>query len=221
MLVAIAGATGRTGSCIVKELIKRGCQVRALVRTSARGEWIKALGGDVVEADISSFDHLCKVLEGADAVISALGSKKPFSSRENNLVDNEGNRNIAEAAKKAGLKHMVMISSIGVGNSKHALNFIFRMILTPVLKKKEKSEIALRSCGLDYTIIRPGGLTDKPLSGDIVFGEEGKITGSINRSEVAVACVDAIVNPAMKNRTLEVVDASTLKDDMRQDVIKI
>ena len=219
--VAVAGATGRTGKLVVEELFKRGYTVRALVRSAKRASWIKDKGGEIFETDIASTDSLERAVDGACCVISALGSKKPFSSKENNIVDNMGNQNLAKAAKAKGVSRIVVISSIGVGDSRHALNFLFRLLIGPVLRMKEKSEAGIKASGVDYTIIRPGGLSDKELSGKVAYGEGGMITGYVTRKEIAGVCVDALTTPAMKNRTFEVVDASTLKEKFRHFVIDV
>jgi uncharacterized protein YbjT (DUF2867 family) len=219
--VVVAGATGRTGSLVVEELFQRGYKVRAIVRSAKRAFWIKDKGGEVVEADIASTDALEQAVNDACFVISALGSKKPFSSRENNVVDNMGNQNLAKAVKVKAVSRIVVISSIGVGDSKHALNFLFGLLLGPVLRMKERSEAGIKASGAEYTIIRPGGLSDKELSGEVAYGEGGKITGSVTRREIARVCVDALTNPGMKNRTFEVVDVSTLKEKFRQFIIDI
>ncbi|MEI6125548.1 MAG: SDR family oxidoreductase [Pseudomonadota bacterium] len=221
MIVAVAGATGRTGSLIVKELLQRGYKVRALVRSAAQAAWLQEFGAEIAEADIASPDSLVRAVAGADFLISALGSRKPFSRGENNSVDNLGNQNLAKAAQQKAMKHIVVVSSIGAGNSRSALNGIFRLLMGPVLKMKEKSEAFIRSCGVAFTIIRPGGLSDKDLSGEAAFGEGGKITGMVSRKVIAKVCVDALSNAAMKNRVLEVVDASTLKERLRPFVVKI
>lgn len=220
-MVVVAGATGRTGRLIVEELAKKGFSVRAIVRSAARASWLNQEGVAVVEGDITSVTSLERIMEGAHFVISALGSKKPFSKRENNKVDNLGNQNLARAAKAKGIRHLVVVSSIGVGDSKYALNVLFRLLMGPVLRMKGRSEEFIRTCDLSYTIIRPGGLRDTEISGEIAFGEGGKISGSLSRKQVAQVCVDALTNPAMKNRTLEVVDASTVKEELRPFLITI
>jgi uncharacterized protein YbjT (DUF2867 family) len=220
-IVAVAGATGRTGSLIVKELFQKGYGVRGLVRSSARGTWIKDRGGKIVEVDITSPESVENAVEGVDFLISALGSTKPFSPQEDNRVDNMGNQNLALAAKKKRIKHIVVISSIGVGDSSNGLPFILRLLMGPVLRTKAKSEAAVRSCGVSYTIVRPGALTDNPASGNVAFGEGGKINGKISRADIARVCVDGLSNPAMKNRVLEVVDAATVKEDRRPFIIKL
>jgi uncharacterized protein YbjT (DUF2867 family) len=220
-IVAVAGATGRTGSLVVKELFQQGYRVRGLVRSSARGAWIQDRGGEIVAVDITSPESVEQAVEGVDFIISALGSTKPFSPQEDNRVDNMGNQNLALAAKKKGIGHIVVVSSIGVGDSKSGLPFILRLLMGPVLRNKAKSEAAITSCGIGYTIIRPGALTDKEATGNAAFGEGGKINGKISRADIARVCVDALSNPAMKNRVLEVVDAATVKEDRRPFLVKM
>lgn len=220
-IVVVAGATGRTGRLVVEELINRGFQVRAVVRSASSASWLQQERVQVIEGDLTSTASLEKIMEGAQFVISAIGSKKPFSKRENNKVDNMGNHNLAKAARAKGLQHLVVISSIGVGDSRNAMGFLSRLLLGPILNMKEKSEEFIRTSGLSYTIIRPGGLRDKELTGEIAFGEGGRISGSVSRKQIAKVCVDALTNPSMKNRTLEVVDASSVKKELCPFLITI
>jgi uncharacterized protein YbjT (DUF2867 family) len=219
--VVVAGATGRTGKLIVEELVNRGYHVRAMVRSVAQACALQREGVEILEGDLTSVESLEKIMEGAQYLISAIGSRKPFNKQENNRVDNMGNQNLAKAALKKGIRHIVVISSIGVGDSRYAIGFFFRLLMTPVLRMKEKSEEFIRTCGINYTIIRPGGLADKELPGKTVFGEGGKISGSVSRKEIARTCVDALTNPAMKKRTLEVVNASTVKEELKQYIVEL
>ncbi len=219
--VVVAGATGRTGKLVAEELLERGFAVRALVRSASKASWLEREGLQLVEGDITSVESLERAIEGADFVISAIGSKKPFSGKENNRVDNMGNQNLARAAKSKGIQHLVVISSIGVGDSRYAVSFVPRILMTPVLRMKEKSEDFIRTWGQSYTIIRPGGLKGTELSGQTVFGEGGKVSGSVNRKQIAKVCVDALTKASMKNRTLEVIDASTVKEELHPFLISI
>ncbi len=222
--VVVAGATGRLGRCIVKELLNSGYLVRALlVRPFDPPEppGLMEEGITCVEGDLTSVASLEKVMEGADFLISAIGSKKPFSKKENNKIDNMGNQNLVKAAKNKGLRQAVVVSSIGAGDSKNAVSCIYRFAMGPVLKVKTRSEDAIRSNGICYTIIRPGGYTQKELPDEVAFGEGGKITGLVKREQIAAVCVDALDNPAMQNRTLEVVNAAALREGREQFVIKL
>ena len=100
--VVVAGATGRAGSCIVEESLKRGYLVRALLVKPFDPPQPPGLQKEGVElhyGDMTSVESLSKVMEGAQFVISAIGSKKPFSKKENDKIDNMGNQNLAKAAK--------------------------------------------------------------------------------------------------------------------------
>ena len=220
-IVVVAGATGRTGKFVVEELLKRGFRVRAVVRSVSNASWLQQEGVQLVKGDITSVESLEHIMEGAQFVISALGSKKPFSKRENSKVDNMGNQNMAKAAKAKSIQHIVVVSSIGVGDSKYAISFLLRLLMGPILKAKALSEEFIRTCDLSYTVIRPGGLKDTELAGEIAFGEGGKISGSISRKQVAKVCIDALTNTSMKNRTFEVVDSSSVKEELRPFLITI
>ncbi len=171
--------------------------------------------------DLTSVESIEKALEGADYLISAIGSRKPFSGKENDKIDNMGNQNLTRAAKAKGLERVVVISSIGAGNSRKAVSFMNKIFMGPILKAKQKSEKFISSFGMAYTIIRPGGYSQKELSGEIAFGEGGNFSGLIRREQIAKVCVDALTSSAMKNRTFEVIDAATVKDDRSDQFIKL
>jgi len=222
--VAVAGATGRAGNFIVEQALKRGFNVKALlIKPFDQPEQPKlaAAGAEMVFADLSSVGGIEAALEGVDYLISAIGSRKPFSGKENDKIDNMGNQNLARAAKAKGLERFVVISSIGVGNSRKSVSFMNKVFMGPILKAKQKSEDFISSFGMEYTIIRPGGYSQKELSGEIAFGEGGNFSGLVTRQQIAEVCVDALTRPEMKNRTLEVIDAATVKDNKSDCFIKL
>ena len=222
--VVVAGATGRAGRCIVEALLKRGYQVRALLVKPFDPPQPPGLQKEGVElhyGDLTSVESLSKVMEGAQFVISALGSKKPFSKKENDKIDNMGNQNLAKAAQAQAIQHVVVISSTGVGNSREAVPFIYRLLMGPILKAKGKSEDFIRALGIDYTIIRPGGYAGEELSGKTVFGEGGHFSGRVTREQIADVCVDALTSSSMKNKTLEAVDESTVKEEKRSFIVTL
>jgi uncharacterized protein YbjT (DUF2867 family) len=223
-IVVVAGATGRAGRCIVGELLKRGYAVRALLVPPfdpPEPPGLRSQGVELVAGELASVASLEKAMDGAAFLISAIGSRKPFSKAENDRIDNMGNQNLARAAKAKGLEKIVIISSVGAGNSRNALSFMYKVMMSPILRAKEKSEAFIQSYGMTYTIIRPGGYGDKEVSGRIAFGEGGKITGRVTREQIAKVCVDALTNQAMNNRTFEVVDEATVAPERRQFIITV
>ena len=110
-IVVVAGATGRAGSCIVEEALKKGYQVRALLVKPfdpPQPPGLQKEGIELCDGDLTSVESLEKVMEGAQFVISAIGSKKPFSKKENDKIDNMGNQNLATAAKAQSIQRLVV-----------------------------------------------------------------------------------------------------------------
>jgi uncharacterized protein YbjT (DUF2867 family) len=222
--VVIAGATGRVGRLVVNEVLARGFNARAILippfDSPDQPEFTEKKV-EMVEGDLTSVEALEKAVEGADYLISVIGSKKPFSKKENDKIDNMGNQNLTRAAKAKGLKRVVIVSSNGVGNSRWAINLMHKLSMNRILRAKEKSEAFIQSYGMEYTLLRPGGYNEKDLSGEIVFGEGGGLSGLIGRGGIAKTCADAITNPAMKNRTFEVMDKAKLKDERDKYIKKL
>jgi len=218
----VAGATGRLGRLVVQELLDRGYEVRALMVPPFDTAETSGLSGvEFIEGDLGSVPSLVKAMEGVQYSVSAIGSKKPFSGKENDKVDNMGNQNLARAAKAMDLRQIVTISSVGAGNSRDAVSCMYKWPMLSVLKAKTKAEDFIQACGIDYTIIRPGGYTEKDIPDEIVFGEGGRITGLVKRSQIARACVDALEKPVMKNRVFEVVAKAAVKKGREEFIIEL
>ncbi len=122
------------------------------------------------------------------------------------LVDGAGVENLVHAAVAANVEHFVFESSIGVGDSREGMPAMLRLPLWHVLNQKNHAESVLRTSGFPYTIIRPGGLTNAPGTGDVLVGEGGEsVSGSISREDVARLMIAALFTPEAENRTFEVV----------------
>ena len=222
--VVVAGATGRVGRLVINEVLARGFNARAILvppfDSPEQPEFTEKKVA-MVEGDLTSVESLEKAVEGADYLISVIGSRKPFNKKDLDKIDNMGNQNLARAAKPKGLKRIVVISSNGVGNSRCFISLMHKLSMTVILRAKERSEAFIQSFGMEYTLLRPGGYNEKDLSGEIVFGEGGGLGGLIGRGEIAKVCADAITNPAMKNRTLEVMDKAKLKEERDKYIINL
>lgn len=202
--VLIVGATGRSGPAMIDALKAAGySNLRALVRDAAAAK--SKLPGDIqlLQGDVRDPASLRAAMQGVTYIVSSLGSNTfndPANSPE--MVDYQGVRNLAEAAKAAGVKHYVQVSSLGVTNPNHPLNRFGK-----VMDWKLKGESALRASGVTYTIVRAGGLTDEPggkagiraLQGDKLDG------GRITRADVATVCVKALGDRRARNKTFEIV----------------
>ncbi len=202
-LVVVAGATGRTGRLVVKNLIAEGYEVRAMVRSLEKGK--RVLGDDIamVRADVTEPSTLPHLLAGADFVISAIGaSGKGGGKASPEAVDYGGSVALIDASKSAGIKKFIMVTSGGVTWWTHPINWFSG----GVLKWKRKAELYLRASGLTHVIVRPnGGLTDKPGNlKKIIFTQNDGFPSSISRDDVAIVCVEALVHKEANNKTFEV-----------------
>lgn len=203
-LVVVAGATGRTGKEVVAELVKRDYRVRALVRDAAKAQGTFPAGVEVVVGDVRDEDSLRKAFKGARYVISAVGaSGGPNAAADAGpeQIDNLGVARMAQVAKKARVKQLVLVSSAAVT---HAENYPMAF-MRPILAAKFKGENALRASGVPYTIIRPGGLLDEPGGRKAVqFAQGDKTTGRIPRADVALVSVEALGRKSALRKTFEI-----------------
>lgn len=201
--ILVVGATGKTGRLVVEQLQAAGYPVVAMVRSVERGQAI--LGDDVamVVADITEPSTLAAAFEDVDAVINTAGAALKGKGRATpEWIDYQGTVNLVAAAQQHRIKKFVLVSSMGVTQEDHFLN----RIANDVLKWKFKGEEVLRGSGLTYSIIRPGGLTDKPgpeqvvkfLQGDQLKG------GPIRRVDLARVVVAALGSEAANGKTYEV-----------------
>lgn len=180
--VLVFGASGQTGIELVKLLRARGDAVTAAVRASSDRTELEALGVDFVVADALDAESVTRAAASDDfrAIVSSLYCRDCQPS-----VDDVGNINVAEGAKAAGVPRMLMISTIGAGDSYDSANLISRYILRDVLPKKTAAENHLIASGQPYTIIRPGGLLTGPPTGRGYLSEDRNAFGFIRRADLA------------------------------------
>ncbi|WP_053004920.1 NAD(P)-dependent oxidoreductase [Kocuria sp. SM24M-10] len=168
MRIAVAGATGNTGSHVVSQALGRGYEVRALARRpeaiTARDERLTVVPGNVLEPAT-----LGPLVEGVDAVISAVGIG---TQRTPTKVYSQGTKNLLEAMEQAGIQPIITISSGTLAQGTQA-SWGQRLILFPLLHRLYGAsytdmrcmEEILAGSSADWTVIRPPGLVDKPAAG--------------------------------------------------------
>ena len=127
-------------------------------------------------------------------------------------VDNLGTIALVDAAKKAGVKKIVMVSSILTNGrnwgQEKSPGFVITNAFGNVLDEKIVAELYLRKSGIDYTIVRPGGLKAKPPSGPLIIsGEDTLNAGEVSRDLVADVCVASISDAKASNKVLEIIEA--------------
>lgn len=161
MKILIIGATGGTGRVIVEQALENRHAVTAFVRNPAKmsiaHEQLTVVKGNVLDYD--SVDH---TVQGHDAVVSALGHKQFFLK---NTIMSDGIKNIIHAMDKHAVKRLIFESSLGVGDSKGRLGLYYTLFVIPFIiffyyRDKELAERHITGSNLDWTIIRPGQLTN-------------------------------------------------------------
>lgn len=205
MLLAVTGASGKTGWRVVEEALARGHRVRAIVRpASVLPEALAAAAGlEVVRLQLGDSQALQQALEGCDALVIATGARPSIDLTSPLQVDALAVRQQIAACQAVGLQRVVLVSSLCAGRWLHPLN-LFGLILV----WKRLGERWLEQSGLQCTIVRPGGLkeTEAELEAQqLQFSPAGgQEDGSIPRRLVARVCLDALDTPASIGRIVEI-----------------
>lgn len=202
--ILLAGASRGVGREIAKCLTEQHLKVKALLRTEAAKAELEALGIKIVLGDALNVADVERAMLGEpiQAVISTIGGLP----KEGERADYLGNKNLIDAAVKAGVQKFILVSSIGSGNSAVALPPQALQTLGSVLVEKEQAEKHLIDSGLTYTIIRPGGLKSEPATGNGVLTEDFRIAGSIHRADVAQLVCRCLNSDLANNKILSAVD---------------
>ncbi|MBM4167762.1 MAG: SDR family oxidoreductase [Ignavibacteria bacterium] len=189
MNVLIIGATGGTGRQLVSQALERGYRVTAFVRNphklTLRHERLSIAQGNVLD-----YRTVEAAVQGVDAVISALGHKRWFLP---STILSEGTRNILTAMERHGVRRLICETSLGIGDSRGRLGVYYTFFVIPFMtyfyfRDKERQEEIISLSPLDYTIVRPGQLTNGRKRGTYRYGANlGSyfLTRTISRSDVA------------------------------------
>jgi uncharacterized protein YbjT (DUF2867 family) len=196
--ILIAGANGTTGRLIV-ELLKDSDVYRpiAMVRKKEQKDRFEQENVSVVLADLEK--NLSHAVKNADKVIFAAGSK----GKNVIGVDQDGAKRLIDAAKDAGIKKFVMLSTMGADNPSVSEE------MGDYLKAKQNADEYLKASGLDYTIVRPGSLTNEEGTGKIQLREKLESFGKITRADVAKTLVEVLEGDVMQNQVFEILEGET------------
>jgi uncharacterized protein YbjT (DUF2867 family) len=206
--VAIAGGHGKIGMLLGKLLVERGHTVLGLVRNPDHEDDLHAIGVEPVICDLEGDGDVAAAVSGADAVVFAAGAGPGSGAERKRTMDHGGAVKLIDAAKADGIRRYVMVSSMGAGNPPAEGGDVFG----EYLRAKSEADKALRASGLDYTLVRPGGLTDDPGTGLVSVGERLK-RGEIPRTDVAALLAAVLVAPNAIGKTFELISGETQIDD--------
>jgi putative NADH-flavin reductase len=214
MHIAIFGATGVTGRCLVEQALDQGYDVTAFARNPASmtTEHVRL---SVVRGDVFQKASVQEAVANQDAVLCTIGGHDRLRAalsghpREPGLCT-IGTRNILDAMKMFGVFRLICLSAWGIGDSKGRVPVIFRNVIFPLLMKeeyedKEAQEQLIRQSNLDWTIIRPARLTNGPRTGSyrMKASLEFSLQSSISRADVAGCMLRQLTDSTFQQKCLE------------------
>jgi uncharacterized protein YbjT (DUF2867 family) len=206
MRILIAGGHGQIALLLSRRLAGRGDSVAGLIRDPDQAADVTAAGAEPVVADLEAVDAatLAGHLAGADAVVFAAGAGPGSGIPRKDTVDRAAAVLLADAAEIAGVRRYLLISAMGAGGRISGADPVF----AAYLQAKAAAETDLRGRDLDWTILRPGGLTNDPASGSVRL-EPHVERGRVPRDDVAAVLVALLDEPRTAGATLELVGGDT------------
>jgi len=210
--IAVSGASGKTGWRVVDEALQRGLGVRAIVRPQsilppplAEAEDQGRL--EVFRLELNTAEALHHALNGCSALVIATGARPSLNLAGPLQVDAFGVRSQLQACRAVGLTRVVLVSSLCAGRWRHPLN-LFGLILL----WKRLGERWLERSGLQWTVVRPGGLSEddsrSSQEGIVFSGADQQQSSSIPRRLVAQVCLDALEEPGACSRIIEITSST-------------
>jgi uncharacterized protein YbjT (DUF2867 family) len=205
MDVVIAGGHGQIALQLARQLRTRGERVRSLIRNPDHSADVEAVGAEPVVFDLEqgSAEDLADVVRGADAVVFAAGAGPGSGAERKRTVDFGGAVKLIDAARSAGVRRYAMVSSIGADDPSAGSE-----AMRPYLEAKHDADEALVASGLDFTIVRPGVLTDDPGTAKVTAGTD-VARAEIPREDVAAVLVGVLDDPRTVGKTFVVVSGDT------------
>ena len=209
MNLLIVGATGGTGQQLVSQALERGHQVRALVRKEPSAQ--PRPGLTIVLGNVLDPSSLDRAVQGQDAVLSALGHKQWFRPTR---ILSEGTHNLIGAMRRQGVRRFVCETALGISDTWGQMGLYYTLFVRPIILPlyfwdKTRQETVIRASDLDWTIVRPGMLTNGPKRGRYRHGPQvghWLWTVRISRADVAAFMLDQLSDRRYVRATVGVAD---------------
>jgi uncharacterized protein YbjT (DUF2867 family) len=206
MDVAVAGGHGKIALRLLRLLTERGDRARGLIRNLDHAQDLQEVGAAPVGADLENLDPdaIARSIAGVDAVVFAAGAGPGSGPARKRTVDYGGAVKLIEAAKMNGITRYLMVSAMGVRDPAARGEE-----MRPYYEAKLEADQALADSGLDYTIVRPGRLTNDPGTGRIEATEHLDRVGEIPRDDVAATLLACLDDDATIDKSFDLVGGET------------
>lgn len=205
MRIVIAGGHGQIALRLERLLAARGDEAAGIIRNPGQAEDLRAAGAEPVVLDLESatVEEAAEVLRGADAAVFAAGAGPNSGTERKDTVDRGAAVLFADAAERAGVRRYVVVSSMGA-DPDHPGDEVFDVYLRA--KGAADADVRARS-GLDWTILRPGMLTNDAGTGQVLLAAStGR--GPVPRDDVAAVLMELLDTPATAGLTLELISGN-------------
>ncbi|SRR6056297_2929074 len=202
MTITIVGGHGKIAMHLHPILKEKGHEIRGIIRKTEQAGDLREAGAEPVICDIEEHDDISDAVGDADAVVFAAGAGPGSGAERKWTVDRDGAIKLIEAAIRNGIGRYVMISAMGLDEPRG--NEVFRVYQ----KAKAEADEALQKSGLDYTIIKPGRLTNEPGTGKVALAPDLE-TGEIPREDIAAVLAEILETPETAGLTLDLVSGDT------------
>jgi uncharacterized protein YbjT (DUF2867 family) len=206
MRVVIAGGHGQIARHLERLLATRGDEAVGIIRNPDHAAELADVGAVPVVLDLehSTVDQVAGTVSGADAVVFAAGAGPGSSAARKQTVDRDAAILLADAAEAAGVRRYVMVSAIGADDYDPESTDVFQLYL----RAKAAADADLRARDLEWTVVRPGRLTNAAGTGLVAVGES-IAGGAISRADVAAVLLAVLDSPATARRQFRLVGGST------------
>jgi uncharacterized protein YbjT (DUF2867 family) len=199
MDVLVAGGHGKVALRLLGLLAAKGHRARGLIRNPRQAADLEARGAVAALGDLEADPDLAEYVQGADVVVFAAGAGPGSGPERKRTVDLGGAVKLVDAALAVGVPRYVMVSSIGADRPHAAAGG-----MRPYLEAKAEADRYLMASGLEYTIVRPGSLTDDPGTGRVRVSTELGDRGKVPRDDVAAVIAQVLDAPNTVGVTFEV-----------------
>jgi uncharacterized protein YbjT (DUF2867 family) len=199
MRVVIAGGHGQIALHLERMLTENGDSAVGIIRNPDHASDVEDTGAEAVVLDLEHADveQLAATVRGADAVVFAAGGGPGSGAARKETVDKGAAILLADAAQQEGVRRYLMISAMGTEHADPHSDEIFHVYL----RAKQAADDDLRGRDLDWTVVRPGRLTDEAGTGRIRVGDLER--GRIARADVAATLVACLHTPGTVGQTFD------------------
>lgn len=197
MRILVVGANGQIGRQLITAIAHSTHDSRAMIRKAAQADALHECGADeTVVADLEG--DVRATPDGCDAVVFAAGSGGGTGPEKTDAVDRDGAIAMIDAAREAGVRRFVMVSSMGASDPESG-----PQDLRHYLRAKHGADAHLMDSGLDYTIVRPGRLTNHAAIGTVALAPSLGRSGEVSRADVAGVLLAILDAPGTRGKTCE------------------